>query len=175
MLSLITPWGAGAAVGSAVATAAEKLAGAVSFAQVLRSDSTADAPTAEPSADSPAALREQLARKQADLQTKIAARLREAGIPLEQPLELEADPFGDLRLVDGHPAAGQIEFLINSDPAMREELAELQALRTEVDRLDLLQRGERLHDLDPLAANELRRLARQHQADPPRLLIGREG
>lgn len=174
MLSLLSPWGAtaGAAIGSAAASAAEKLSGSLPFADLLQTADQADAQgTTKADPDSLRSLTESALAKLDSLQQKLAERLQAAGITLDGPLPLEVDAFGDLRVNDGHVAADQIELVLNNDPDIRSELKELQALTTEVERLELAQRADRLHDLDPRGANELRRLAREHRAKPPQLVI----
>jgi hypothetical protein len=175
MLSVLSPWGAtaGAAVGSAVASAAEKLGDSFSFADLLQHSAAESNEPAAPAGDRGIeALREQSQARLTALTEQIAQQLRAAGIPLDAPLDLQVDAFGDLRLAsEGHPQAGQIELVLNQNSELRSDLTELRALQTEVARLEFAQRADHLEPLDPRAAAALRRQARHPEARPLQLVI----
>ena len=156
MLSFVTPLTALSSAAETVAdSVTDRVTKSLSFAAVLGgNDVSSKAPAQEQLA--PDQLRETLAQRQAELAEAVSQRLASQGIDSGGMLELEFDDDGDFHLPPGHAAAGRIELLLNSDDALRRQAADLHSLFGEVDRLEFAQRAERLREIDPRAAAELR-------------------
>ena len=84
-------------------------------------------PSAKPAAPEPTEdeLKQQLELKLKDIADRIRDRLKQAGINIAQPIELEVSPTGGVQVVGEHPDMVRIEAVLNETSATGAELADL--------------------------------------------------
>lgn len=176
---------AGAALGTLAISAASKLTGGLSFAEILhlnKSEKTADdKSTADEAA---AGLDEflsaggsvgiqqiELAAQKAlqQFQKQLNELLAAQGIDLSQPINLQSDQFGGIDLTNDHPQRAQIEQLLADHPELGEQFNELSAafgfLRARQER----QAFSQLYAIDPTLAAE--RENRRNENAPGEFLL----
>jgi hypothetical protein len=120
---------AGAAAGALASGAAKSLSGGLSFLAALTSggETAASSSTAESAAASTEELRAEFTRALQDFVARLKQRLTMAGIDVDQPLELEQEPWGSIAAGNDHSQHSQIEAVLGADPLLAAEFHDLAA------------------------------------------------
>ena len=171
----------GAALGSLAISAAKKLSGGLSFAEILHLNkseetddekSTADGLDGLLSAGGSVSITELQASSQTLLQQfqkQLNQLLAAQGIDLSQPITLKGDPFGGIDLANDHPQRAQIEQLLADHPELAEQFNELSAAFGLLREAQQQQTFSQLYSLDPAMAADPEN--RHDETDPGEFLL----
>jgi hypothetical protein len=118
---------AGAAAGFVASGAVTSISNGLSFLAELTKGSEVSAPDApvEESQPTTGEQRKALDKALKDFVKRLRERLQLSGVDVNQPLELEEEPWGSIAVDQNHPQQAQIEAALAADPLLSSEFHQL--------------------------------------------------